>query len=44
VHEALKKTAIRDQVKIMAGGGPVIQDFIENIGTDACGTKTAAAL
>ena len=43
MHEALKKAGIRDQVKIMAGGAPVIQDFIENIGADACGAKTAAA-
>jgi len=27
----------------MAGCAPVTQDFIENFGADACGTKTAAA-
>jgi 5-methyltetrahydrofolate--homocysteine methyltransferase len=33
--EALKEAGIRDQVKIMAGGAPVTQDFIEKIGADA---------
>jgi methylmalonyl-CoA mutase cobalamin-binding domain/chain len=41
--EALKKAGIRDQVKIMAGGAPVTQDFIENIGADAYGANAAAA-
>lgn len=43
MRETFKNTGIRDQVKIMAGGVPVTQDFIENIDADACGTKIAAA-
>ena len=35
--EALKEAGIRDQVKILAGGAPVTQDFIEKIGADAYG-------
>ena len=41
--EALKEAGIRDQVKIMAGGAPVTQDFIEKIGADAYGDNAAAA-
>ena len=41
--EALKEAGVRDQVKIMAGGAPVTQDFIEKIGADAYGANAAAA-
>ncbi len=41
--EALKEAGIRDQIKIMAGGAPVTQDFIEKIGADAYGANAAAA-
>jgi len=41
--EALKEAGIRDQVKIMAGGAPVTQDFIAKIGADAYGANAAAA-
>jgi len=41
--EALKEAGLRDQVKIMAGGAPVTQDFIEKIGADAYGANAAAA-
>ena len=41
--EALKEAGIRDQVKIMAGGAPVTQDFIEKIGADAYGANAASA-
>jgi corrinoid protein of di/trimethylamine methyltransferase len=40
---ALKEAGIRDQVKIMAGGAPVTQDFIEKIGADAYGANAASA-
>jgi 5-methyltetrahydrofolate--homocysteine methyltransferase len=40
---ALKEAGIRDQVKIMAGGAPVTQDFVEKIGADAYGANAAAA-
>jgi 5-methyltetrahydrofolate--homocysteine methyltransferase len=41
--KALKEAGIRDQVKIMAGGAPVTQDFIEKIGADAYGANAASA-
>ena len=41
--EALKEAGLRDQVKIMAGGAPVTQDFIDKIGADAYGANAAAA-
>jgi len=41
--EALKEAGIRDKVKVMAGGAPVTQDFIEKIGADAYGANAAAA-
>jgi 5-methyltetrahydrofolate--homocysteine methyltransferase len=41
---ALKEAGIRDQVKIMAGGAPVTQDFIDKIGADAYGANAASAV
>ena len=41
--DAMKEAGVRDQVKIMAGGAPVTQDFIEKIGADAYGANAAAA-
>jgi 5-methyltetrahydrofolate--homocysteine methyltransferase len=41
--EALKEAGIRDQVKIMAGGAPVTQDFVDKIGANAYGANAAAA-
>ena len=41
---ALKEAGIRDQVKIMAGGAPVTQDFVEKIGADAYGANAASAV
>jgi 5-methyltetrahydrofolate--homocysteine methyltransferase len=40
---ALKEAGIRDQVKIMAGGAPVTQDFVNKIGADAYGANAASA-
>ena len=40
---ALKEAGLRDQVKIMAGGAPVTQDFVEKIGADAYGANAASA-
>lgn len=40
---ALKEAGIRDQVKIMAGGAPVTQEFIDKIGADAYGANAASA-
>ena len=39
---ALKEAGIRDQVKIMAGGAPVTQAFVDEIGADAYGANAAA--
>jgi corrinoid protein of di/trimethylamine methyltransferase len=40
---ALNEAGIRDQVKIMAGGAPVTQAFVDQIGADAYGANAAAA-
>ncbi len=40
---ALKESGIRDQVKIMAGGAPVTQKFIDDIGADGYGANAASA-
>jgi len=40
---ALEEAGVRDQVKIMAGGAPVTQDFVEKIGADAYGANAASA-
>ncbi len=40
---ALKEAGIRDQVKIMAGGAPVTQKFVEEIGADAYGANAGSA-
>ena len=41
--QALKEAGIRDQVKIMAGGAPVTQEFVDKIGGDAYGANAASA-
>jgi len=41
--KALEEAGIRDSIKIMAGGAPVTQDFIEQIGADAYGANAASA-
>jgi 5-methyltetrahydrofolate--homocysteine methyltransferase len=41
--QALKEAGLRDQVKIMAGGAPVTQKFVEEIGADAYGANAGAA-
>lgn len=40
---ALKEAGIRDTLKIMAGGAPVTQKFIEEIGADAYGANAGSA-
>ncbi len=40
---ALKEAGLRDQVKIIAGGAPVTQKFVDDIGADAYGANAAAA-
>jgi 5-methyltetrahydrofolate--homocysteine methyltransferase len=41
--KALQESGLRDQVKIMAGGAPVTQDFVDKIGADAYGANAASA-
>lgn len=41
---ALEEAGIRDQIKVMAGGAPVTQDFVDEIGADAYGSNAAAAV
>jgi corrinoid protein of di/trimethylamine methyltransferase len=41
---ALKEAGIRDQVKIMAGGAPVTQDYVDKIGANAYGANAASAV
>ncbi len=41
--KALKEAGIRDQVKIMAGGAPVTEKFVEEIGADAYGANAGSA-
>lgn len=40
---ALQAAGLRDQVKIMAGGAPVTQEFVDKIGADAYGANAASA-
>lgn len=40
---ALKESGIRDQIKIMAGGAPVTQKFVDDIGADGYGANAASA-
>ena len=42
--QALQEAGLRDQVKIMAGGAPVTQDFVDKIGGDGYGANAAAAV
>jgi corrinoid protein of di/trimethylamine methyltransferase len=41
---ALKEAGIREQIKVMAGGAPVTQDFVDEIGADAYGSNATAAV
>ncbi len=41
---ALQEAGIRNQIKVMAGGAPVTQDFVDEIGADAYGANAAAAV
>jgi 5-methyltetrahydrofolate--homocysteine methyltransferase len=41
--QAIEEAGLRNQVKIMAGGAPVTQDFIDKIGADAYGANAATA-
>ncbi len=41
--KALEEAGTRDQVKVMCGGAPVTQNFVEKIGADAYGANAATA-
>jgi 5-methyltetrahydrofolate--homocysteine methyltransferase len=41
--KALEEAGLRDQVKVMAGGAPVTQDFVDKICADAYGANAASA-
>ena len=41
--EVLEKAGLRDRVKVMVGGGPVVQDYADSIGADAYGRDAAVA-
>ncbi len=41
--DALKEAGLRDQIKIMAGGAPVTQKFVEEIGADAYAANAGSA-
>ena len=43
-YQALKEAGIRDKVKIMAGGPPVPQDFVDKIGAYAYSANVASAV
>ncbi|MCF8067423.1 MAG: corrinoid protein [Desulfobacterales bacterium] len=42
--KALQEAGLRDQVKVMAGGAPVTQQFVDKIGGDAYGANAAAVV
>jgi 5-methyltetrahydrofolate--homocysteine methyltransferase len=42
--EALREAGLRDQVKIMAGGAPVSDEFVKSIGADAYASDAAVAV
>jgi corrinoid protein of di/trimethylamine methyltransferase len=44
VIEDLKRLGIREQVKIMVGGAPVLPDWAEEIGADGCGQNAKEAV
>jgi trimethylamine corrinoid protein len=44
VVEALREADLRDGVKIIVGGAPVTEDWVEEIGADACGLDAGSAV
>jgi len=42
--QLIEEAGLRDQVKVMAGGAPVTQDFVDKIGADGYGASAAAAV
>jgi trimethylamine corrinoid protein len=44
VVKALEEAGLRDGVKVMVGGSPVTQDWVDEIGADACGLDASSAV
>ena len=44
VIEALRDAGLRDGVKVIVGGAPVTEDWVEEIGADACGLDAGSAV
>lgn len=44
VIEALRDAGMRDGVKVIVGGAPVTEDWVEEIGADACGLDAGSAV
>jgi corrinoid protein of di/trimethylamine methyltransferase len=44
VIEALRATGLREGVKVIVGGAPVTEDWVEEIGADACGLDAGSAV
>ena len=44
VIEALEEAGLRDGVKIIVGGAPVTEAWVEEIGADACGLDAGSAV
>jgi trimethylamine corrinoid protein len=44
VIEALSAADLREDVKVIVGGAPVTEDWVEEIGADACGLDAGSAV
>jgi trimethylamine corrinoid protein len=44
VIEALRTAGLREGVKVIVGGAPVTEDWVEEIGADACGLDAGSAV
>ena len=44
VIEALRAADLREDVKVIVGGAPVTEDWVEEIGADACGLDAGSAV
>ncbi|MFQ5710237.1 MAG: B12-binding domain-containing protein [Candidatus Geothermarchaeales archaeon] len=44
IVEALRKAGMREKVKVMVGGGPVTQEWAEEIGADGYGSNAVEAV
>jgi methanogenic corrinoid protein MtbC1 len=44
IIENLKKAGLREKVKIIVGGAPVTDEWVKEIGADACSLDAGTAL